>query len=181
MNRVITLASNKKIYVYDDFLPLQSRANLWNFVNNSLFRIGWADGETETSNNKKFIHSAYSDQDDERAGLLSFIKKTEINEHIKNLKHTKSVVNLSVPSDVYFPHSHSEKLAILYYVNLEWQPHWHGETVFFTEDLKEIELSLAYTPGRIIVFDASIPHALRPQSTASHNYRFTYAMFFDEK
>jgi hypothetical protein len=67
----------------------------------------------------------------------------------------------------------------LYYANLEWEQHWHGETLFYSEDLNEIDLAIRYTPGRIVVFDATIPHSIRPQSNVANNYRFTYAMTFD--
>jgi hypothetical protein len=66
-------------------------------------------------------------------------------------------------------------------VNVGWRPEWHGETLFYSEDLSEIELALPYTPGRVVVFDATIPHSYRPQSTIADHYRFTLAMGFDKE
>lgn len=173
-----TLDSGKKIYVFDDLLPLQLRDKLFSFVSNSSYRIGWVDGTSESSSGHKFLHSAFTTQDDENAGLLPFIRTTQVNQLISGMEQTKSVVNLSVPSDTHFAHAHPEKIVVLYYANMEWQQHWHGETLFYSEDLKNIELALPYTPGRIVVFDASIPHSMRPQSTSADHYRFTYAMTF---
>lgn len=174
-----TLDSGKKIYVFDGLLPLQLRDKIFAFINNSKFRIGWADGTSETSSAKKFMFSSYSVEDDENAGLLAFLRTTQVNQYISGMEQKKSIVNLSVPSDTHWAHSHPEKLVVLYYANMEWEQHWHGETLFYTEDLNDIELALRYTPGRIVVFDASIPHAMRPQSPAADHYRFTYAMTFD--
>jgi len=175
----LVTSNGKEIHIYDDMIPLQLRLAIWEFINNSLFKLGWQDGHTETSNKYKYLHSSFSENDNDNAGLLPFVKTTEINKHIENLALTKSVVNLSTPSDTYFGHTHPEKLVMLYYANMEWEHYWHGETVFFNDDLKEIEHSLIYTPGRIILFDASIPHALRPQSSSAHQFRFTYAMTFN--
>ena len=174
-----TLSSGKCIYVFDGLVPLQLRDSFFNFINGSLFRIGWNESTTETGIKHKYLHSVYSKEDDEKAGLLPFLKTTKVNELISGLEQTKSIVNLSVPSDTHFAHAHPEKLVVLYYANLEWQQHWHGETLFYTEDLNEIELALRYTPGRVVVFDASIPHAIRPQSNSADHYRFTYAATFN--
>lgn len=173
------LPSGKKIYVFDGLLPLQLRDSIFSFVNNSNFKIGWADGSTEACISKKFMYSSYSARDDEAAGLLAFLRTTQVNELISGLEQKKSIVNLSVPSDTHWAHAHPEKLVVLYYVNLDWEQHWHGETLFYSEDLNDIQLALRYTPGRVVVFDASIPHAMRPQSPAADHYRFTYAMTFD--
>ena len=174
-----TLSSGKELYVFDDMLPLQSRDYLYDFVSSSKFVLGWMDGNTQEARNHSFLHSNFSDEDNSNAGLLDFYRTSEIAELIAGLSLTKSVVNLSVASDVHFVHAHPEKLVVLYYANLVWEPHWYGETVFFSEDLKNIELALPYTPGRIIAFDASIPHAIRPQSIAAEKHRFTYTMVFD--
>lgn len=173
-----TLSSGKKIYVFDGLVPLQLRDKLFTFIVDSKYRIGWADGKSETSIKHKFLYSSYNTQDDENAGLLPFLRTTQVNDLISGLEQTKSMINLSVPSDTHFAHAHPEKIVVLYYANMEWEHHWHGETLFYTEDLSEIELALRYTPGRVVVFDASIPHAMRPQSTSADHYRFTYAMTF---
>jgi hypothetical protein len=174
-----TLSSGKEIHVYDGLLPLSLRDSIFSFISDSVFRIGWQDGTGQGPSAHKYLYSTYSEQDTNKCGLLPFLKTTAVNELIKGLKLEKSIVNLSVPSDTHWAHSHPEKLVVLYYANMEWQQHWHGETLFYTEDLDEIELAVRYTPGRIVVFDATIPHAMRPQSPAADHYRFTYAMTFD--
>lgn len=173
------LSSGKEIHIYDDLIPLQLRDSLFSFISNSKFMIGWKDGTFEKAVKHNFLYSSYSEEDNQRAGLLTFLQNTPIFEHFKNLTLTKSLVNLSVPSDTHFAHAHPEKLVVLYYANLDWEQHWHGETLFYSENLKEIELAIRYTPGRIVVFDASIPHSMRPQSISADHYRFTFAMTFN--
>lgn len=175
----ITLASGKEIHIYDGIVSMHLRSNIWIYINNSSFRLGWLDGTSETAIKHKFLHSSFTPQETEDCGLLPHLKTTPVYEHIKDLELKKSIVNLSVPSDTHFAHVHNEKKVVLYYPNMEWEQHWHGETQFYSEDLSEIELSVRYTPGRVVVFDATIPHAMRPQSTSADHYRFTYAMVFD--
>lgn len=173
------LTTGKEIHIYDGLVPSQTRSAVWSFINNSLFRIGWPDGTTERSMSSRYIHALFNEEDNAKCGLLPFLQTTQVQDHIKGLTLKKSIVNLSVPSDTHWAHSHHERLVVLYYANLEWEQHWHGETLFYTEDLSDIELAIRYTPGRVVVFDATIPHAVRPQSPAADNYRFTYAMTFE--
>lgn len=175
------LSTGKKIVVYDGLLPLLLRSKIYQFVKQSRFVIGWHDGEYEKARGYEFLHSVYSHEDNANCGLLPFLKDTEVDKHINGMEPLKSMVNLSVPSDTHFPHAHPESLVILYYVNLDWENHWHGETLFYTEDLGDIELALKYTPGRVVVFDGSIPHSIRPQSISADNYRFTYALTFTKE
>lgn len=174
-----TLSSGKEIHIYDGLLPLGLRDRVFNFLSNSKFVIGWGDGTHEKAIKYKFLHSQFNDEDNENCGLLPFLKNTAVNELIKNLTVKKSIVNLSVPSDTHFVHAHPEKIVVLYYANMDWEQHWHGETLFYAEDLSDIEVALKYTPGRVIVFDATIPHSMRPQSISADNYRFTYALTFE--
>lgn len=176
-----TLSSGKQIHIYDGLLPLQLRSQVFQFIKNSRFVIGWHDGEYEKARGHEFLHSVYSEEDNFNAGLLPFLRTTEVNAHINSISPLKSMVNLSVPSDTHFPHAHPESLVVLYYANLDWEHHWHGETLFYTEDLSEIEVALKYTPGRVVVFDGSIPHSIRPQSISADKYRFTYAMTFQKE
>jgi hypothetical protein len=64
----------------------------------------------------------------------------------------------------------------LVYVNLDWQDGWHGETLFYSESQKEIVFASPFTPNRVVVFDAKIPHTIRPQSHIAPFYRFTLTL-----
>ena len=100
---------------------------------------------------------------------------------IKEYDIGKTVINLSTPSDVNYVHTHPEDKILLYYVNAEWREGWHGETQFYSEDLKQIQFSSPYTPGRLILFNANIPHTIRPQSIIGPQFRFTLAMGLSKK
>ena len=170
--------NNKIIQVYDDIFDFRYRDKIYNFIKKSLFQVGWADSSMPEKS-YEFLYSEYSKEDVNKIGFLKKIENTSIMEHLKGLEYKHTKVNLSTSSDANFVHAHPEKLAILYYVNMDWQDGWHGETHFYDENGKDIIFTSPYTPGRIIVFDATIPHAIRPQSTIGPKFRFTLASFFD--
>jgi hypothetical protein len=166
------------IEVYDNLFDLNYKSKIYNCVKGSFFKIGWPDSN-EFGKNYDFIHSDYSKEDIDKLEFFKKLENTPVIDHIKNLEYKLTRVNLSTPSDANFIHAHGHKLAILYYVNLDWQDGWHGETIFYDEYGKDIIFTSPYTPGRIIVFDPTIPHAIRPQSTIAPKFRFTLASFFD--
>ena len=170
--------NNKIIQIYDDVFDFRYRYRIYDFIKKSYFQIGWVDSSVPEKS-YEFLHSSYSKEDMDRMGFFEKIENTPIMDHLKGLEYKHTKVNLSTSSDANFVHAHPEKLAILYYVNFDWQDGWHGETIFYDEYGKDIIYTSPYTPGRIIVFDATIPHAIRPQSVIGPKFRFTLASFFD--
>jgi hypothetical protein len=176
-----TASTGRQIHVFDGLVPLQLRSKALSFAQNSRFTIGWMDSTCESAKKHSYMHSSFTEEDDINLGLITHLRTTEVGALIEELPRRRTVLNLSVPSESHFPHNHDDELIVLYYVNTGWRPEWHGETIFYSEDLSEIELALPYTPGRVVVFDATIPHSYRPQSTIADHYRFTLAMGFDKK
>lgn len=177
----IVLSSGREVHIFDGLVPFQLRNKAFAFAQNSNFTIGWMDSNCEDAKRHSYIHSSFTEQDDANLGLIDFLKTTEVGDLIEGLERRRTILNLSVPSESHFPHHHDNELIVLYYVNVGWRPEWHGETLFYSEDLSEIELALPYTPGRVVVFDATIPHSYRPQSTIADHYRFTLAMGFNKE
>lgn len=175
-----TVERNKKIRVYDDLFTAEERGNFYSFANNSYFKLGWGDGIIHENTIHRFLHSTYSDQDLNNLGIIKAIKNTEAAHELDGFKIAKCILNLSTAADANFLHVHPEDKILLYYVNLEWHDGWHGETLFFTENYKDIVFAGPYTPGRLISFDAKIPHTIRPQSHLAHFYRFTLAIILNK-
>lgn len=175
-----TLEHDKKIRVYDDLFTADQRDKFYVFANNSFFKLGWADGTIIENQIHRFLHSIYSNDDIETMGILDAIRNTEAAHELDGYKIAKCILNLSTASDANFTHVHPEDKILLYYVNLEWRDGWHGETLFFSENKKNIVFASPYTPGRLISFDAKIPHTIRPQSHLASFYRFTLAIVLNK-
>lgn len=155
---------------------MEYRNRIYRFAQESSFRIGWADATTVENKKHQFLHSTYSGDDLDRLGIIERIKASPVAGELDGYVITNCVLNLSTPSDVNFIHAHPEDKVLLYYVNLDWQDGWHGETLFYTESCKEVVFASAYTPNRLIAFDAKIPHTIRPQSHIAPHYRLTLTL-----
>jgi len=66
--------------------------------------------------------------------------------------------------------------TVLYYANYEWSHNWSGETVFYNETKDEIIRAVYPKPGRIVVFDARIPHVAREPNRICPVVRYTIAI-----
>ena len=170
----------RSIRIYDDVFSLNFRHELYSRAIKSSFKIGWEDNDVIENSQHKYLHARYSAQEIDEMGVLFNLAPTPVFEEIAGHKVTRSVLNLSTPADVLFLHTHTEDKVILYYINLEWQSHWYGETLFYDEALKNIVLATPYTPGRVIVFDGKIPHTIRPQSHSAPFFRFTLTIFLEK-
>ena len=168
------------INVFDDKVPFTVRNSLWNYCINSKYRLGWRDSD-EPEKYDLNVHSGWTIEELESTNILPYIQECiDETDWFTKSKLSKIVCNLVRPDDVHYIHAHADKQACLFYVNLDWRDGWHGETLFYNlEDLKEVAYTSLYIPGRIILFDGSIPHAIRPQSVKGPKFRFTLSLFFD--
>jgi hypothetical protein len=180
-HKQILCEGDKKIDVFDNIFSLNFRESAYEFVMYSKYQIGWSDSINQ--DNRKYdmnIHSVFSEEDVKNLGIMEHANKVpEINNLLHNLKQTQCIVNLSNTSDVNFIHSHREKKVLLYYANVEWKDGFHGETQFYNESLDGVQFTSPFVPGRLIVFDGSIPHTIRPQSPYGPKFRFTIAITFN--
>jgi hypothetical protein len=178
MNRIYT-GTGRELTVYDGLFDLHYRQSVYQFAQSSLFQIGWADGAIIENQANRFIHSIYSKEDIERLGIITRILNSPAAGELDGYKFDRAVLNLSTAADANYVHTHGEDKILLYYVNLEWYDGWHGETLFFQESLRDVAFTSVYTPGRLLAFDAKIPHTIRPQSHIAAQYRFTLALIFN--
>jgi len=170
------------ISIFDDLVNMGLRSQIFAYIMASKFRIGWADASHGPKSAYKFLHSSFSKEELMASGLGDIIfSAPEIASLIEGKEMTKCVVNLTQAGDVQFTHTHPiGELVVLYYANLDWLPEWWGETMFYNDNGSAIIHAARYTPGRFVVFDGDIPHAIRPQSTIGPQYRFTVTTIFTE-
>ncbi len=170
---------NLHLTTYDDKIPYLERYDIWKYIVNSTYTLGWTDS-FEPGKYDLNIHSNWTVKELQDSGIYSHIETAiENTEWFTNKKIIKIVVNLVRPDDVYYIHNHKDAQTVLYYANLDWQDGWYGETIFYDpQDIKSIAHTSLYVPGRMILFDGSIPHAIRPQSIKAPKYRFTLTVFY---
>lgn len=180
--KVINIPNNKKIVVYDNIFSLHDCLDIYILIgglpyfrtNIDLPLAGTSDIDT------KFVSNIGSN---DRLGQMLFEK------YIKNIDELpiadarimNQYINYSTPGTVDRLHADATSFhidptyTILQYANFRWEVDWHGQTVFYDDDHKEIVFSSVVKPGRVIVFDSTIPHSATAPSKLSEYPRFTIA------
>lgn len=164
------------IKVYDNLVPPSYREEIYSYIQNSLFRIGNQDGSALETTPHQYMYSEYSEQDLINSKFIEAVQGTEVGELFSTHKFARSLINLSVPSDSNFLHTHHNCIVVLYYANVNWHADWAGETVFYNNHKTELTEAVNVKPGRVVVFDGSLHHSVRPQAPIAPHYRFTLAV-----
>ena len=173
------------IEIFDDIIPLSVRTAIYTFTANSNYRIvGWHDRSDLELRHKVNLHSNWSLENLQDSKIIPYVEKVLQQSSFKDytLKDfDQCVINLVKPGDFYYIHTHViGTISILYYVNLQWEQNWAGETLFYKENMKEIEFASPYIPGRFTLFDKE-PHTIRPQSIIGPAFRFTLGIFLRKR
>ena len=168
------------IVYFDNVVPTSERLQIHEFCLKSTYKLGWYDSQ-DPSKYILNLHSRWSDEDMENSQLLPYIQNCiDQTPWFTKKKLFDVVVNLVRPNDVHTIHHHKNEQVALYYVNLDWRDGWYGETIFYDEfDQNKIGFTTPYIPGRIVLFDGSIPHAIRPQSAEGPKFRITISLFYE--
>lgn len=178
----IITSDNKNIYVYDDVFEYSQRQNYYNFISKSLFKIDGNDGFESLY--KKQIYSKFCEQDLDNLQILnseafSYLSKKHI---LDERSYYQIRVNCSNAAEDCSFHTDVENgLTFLYYVNMNWKPEWSGQTIFVSQDLKEIEYASFCTPNRVLVFDGSIPHMIIPPNIHAMTNRLSFVIQYNER
>jgi|SaaInlLV_10m_DNA_4_1040232.scaffolds.fasta_scaffold09557_2 hypothetical protein len=169
------------IIVYDNVIHHHKQAILYNYCINSNFTIsGWHD--TESFKKEDFLHSNWLWGDLEASEILedSDIKTIMEENGFHQDNFNRSVLNLDTMADSHSPHTHPKgEWGLLIYVNTEWELSWGGETLFLDRD-NEIVYGSKFTPNRVLVFDANIPHLVKQQTRVADKFRMTLGIFFQK-
>lgn len=165
--------------IIDNAYSARDRDEMFEFVRNSKYRIGWADRNFDDVNGqRRIMYSPYTQEDTQNMGVLDCHKNLRIEELIRGRTPEYSVINLAEPSNVFCPHTHPELETFIYYCNPRWKPEWAGETIIYSEHDFEAEHAVTFKPGRVLWLNAGVTHSVRPPSQACPDYRFTFAAFF---
>jgi hypothetical protein len=168
--------------IIDNAFSLSDRLSLYDYIIKQDFYLGWPDTNNIEDGDKKYLHSNYTEEQVNKSKILEMVNgNEEIKNTLEGKQCVKCIVNLSIPTYSFRAHTHPGTTIVLCYVNLNWKNDWFGETVFYDNDDKEIIKSISYTPNRVVIFDGDTPHALRPQSAAAPDYRFTMALWYINK
>jgi len=172
---------SKKITVYDNIFTDKENLDIYEFISRSNF--------TRSNVDVQILHNRDIDvkwrSDIDPANPLSKITIPIYRERIEHIDwnkfHIKShYVNFSVSNTVDMIHPDSrgfEKngFTLLHYANYKWDINWHGNTNFYSDNLEDVVYSSLIKPGRIVIFDSTIPHSATAPSSIAMHPRYTIA------
>lgn len=82
---------------------------------------------------------------------------------LSDVKLVRRHINRFEPKELAGWHIDSENgITVLYYPNLEFDPHEMGETLFAVDEDKGVLNGVMPIPGRFVIFDADIMHKATP-------------------
>jgi hypothetical protein len=176
--------NGKEIKVIDDLFTAKERLTFYNFACNSLYSLSrFPHDLPEHRRHQKTLKSSLSLADILNLGffenpfILNYIKQNQ-------LRLKESYINLCTVGDTYSYHIDDDEKtskavpSMLYYLNIDWHPDWEGETHFSNENMTDIIFSSSFIPGRIVLFDGSIPHKSSQPSLSAPYHRFVLAVKF---
>lgn len=90
----------------------------------------------------------------------------------------RAYVNCSVYGDSYYAHrdcaAHEPHVTALYYANLEWQPDWGGETIYYNDN-EDAELAVQPRPGRLVIARGAVLHRGNVPTRLCYEERYSLA------
>jgi SM-20-related protein len=90
----------------------------------------------------------------------------------------RSYCNYASYGDMLFTHTDcapgAGELTALWFITPEWNVEWGGETLFFDSGM-DAQVVVSPRPGRLVLFDGSLPHVGRPPNRICHAPRYTFA------
>lgn len=170
---------NLKIHVFDDLFDFSERFHFYNFALNSRFLFKrFNSGLPEDKASPFQLTSTYSKEDLKYFSFFNHKLKKILNElSLENYYLHSSKVNACSSSDVYDYHLDSNQktcYTVLYFLNMDWNTEWEGDTKFLDPISEEIFYSSVFKPGRLIIFSSIIPHKSSPASLKALHTRFSF-------
>lgn len=90
----------------------------------------------------------------------------------------RAYVNASVYGDGYYLHRdcapQERHVTALYYANLEWQPDWGGETIYYNDE-EDAELAISPRRGRLVIARGAVLHRGNVPARTCYEERYTLA------
>jgi hypothetical protein len=90
----------------------------------------------------------------------------------------RAYVNCSVYGDAYYMHRdcavHERHVTALYYANLEWQPDWGGETIYYNDE-EDAAFAISPRPGRLVIARGAILHRGNVPTRSCYAERYSLA------
>lgn len=179
-------SQQERIYLLDDIFSFAERSYMYEFTLNSKFKFErGAYPFPEAGSNVYQLMCKFNNEDVENFKffindkLKNFL--SEFNLSVESLETAR--LNACLSSDTYQVHvdrTSVKNFTLLYFVNLDWKTDWEGETTFMESNARDIFCSISFVPGRVILFNSTIPHKSSQPSFNAPYHRFVFNCVFKQ-
>lgn len=182
MKKQIKEISSGKIIVFDDVFDFGDRTQFNKYFTQNCFYRPSAGADPMLDPTHNLTMTCFlSNEDLMNIGFFDKIHP-EVHEVIKDYFITRSyVISTNYQLEARYHVDQPSDLTMIYYVNRNWEKDWGGETLFTDNDVSEVEYCSMCKPGRVVIFDSTIPHRPAPPSCLSKEFRYTFVTNFVKK
>ena len=152
---------NKEILVIDNAFDIYEMEHFYLFLEDSLYSPLVIPSKVRKDVPTNTLMSTYNKQDHDNLGLL---KRAKIAGLILNENITTGWANLGPPGAFITRHTDVQGTlnngsTLIYCANLNWEDYFGGDLIFCNKN-GEKEIAVSFKPGRVILFDSTIPHLI---------------------
>lgn len=176
--------NNKDIFIFDNVFEAHQIQKMYYFIINSNFKLNENDDPFAEYKSKysQTFGCHFTPDDTKSFGILDYLPKNILDKFNLNY-HTvdRCIINNITPLDTHYPHddaSTNMKWSLLYYANLKWELEWGADTLFLKDNKKDILHISQCKPNRVVIFDSTIPHLIRPSTMSAPHHRWSINMTF---
>ena len=163
--------SSEKLYVFDGLFNLSEKTHIWNIVRNAFFKIG------DDMNSKRYMKSEFDYREAAATNIIRKLQKTTASKLLYNTAFERCIVTLDSYASIHTLRTVPGYILAQYYVNLEWDDNFGGESSFYNND-DSLMFSSQYVPGRCLVFDGDLPHSFKPFTIEAPQHRFIVTFYY---
>lgn len=176
------MRTKKFIDVYDGLFDYEYRESLYFKISSMPFYLNGSDksygnsarGQIYSGVGPEFL--AETKFEDTEA--FAFLHRKY---NLSGCEITQARINASNSAERNVVHSDNSAVTLLYYANPEWKLEWGGHTLFMDERLNEPKKLCLYKPGRLVMFDGSIPHMIQTPTIFCPTTRFSFVIQYRRK
>lgn len=177
---------NRPIHIFDNLYSAADRERLYSFCSTRNFTTDGSDTARLEYKGDFNLYSNIIGKQLTDSGFLELENTKYLTELLTGYEIIQARVNLSTLHDRNRFHCDAaggnDVRTILYYPNMEWNREWGGYTLFTNQQSHKLEYCSFYIPGRVILFDGTIPHCISSPSITAPTYRFSFVIqYFKSK
>ena len=181
MNKTLLQIEDRQLTIFDDVYSAAYRERLYHFCSTRHFTTDGSDtARLEYKGDFNLYCNLLAGNQLQQSNFLNLEGTKEILSMLDGYEIIQARVNLSTLHDKNRFHcdaaGSNDVRTILYYPNMTWNIEWGGYTMFTNQNMSKLEYCSFYIPGRVILFDGTIPHCISAPSPSAPTYRFSFVI-----